>query len=641
MIAKPVLSSFRVRSPALLLAASAIAVAIPTAASAQVKFKMDVSPLVGGLEDRFTVTVEIELPGISGPDRYWHPTFRYFTVLESTEPQKSTYSVSDPSTGRRLTTSVVRTYVIQPQRVGTLAITPARMKVGKTDYTTDVVYVTVTTGPVNTPSPVPTPVPVPRAGQDPTAAGGVGAPGFTPPDPRHATSDIFLHAVVDKTKLFVGEQAIVTWLLYTRTDILRWEPKPPRLDGLWAETLYEPTARFNYAEDRVGSLPYQVVIVAKRALFPTKPGKLSVSPLIANVASLSTAIGRKKRVASNAIQLQVEPLPAGAPPGFDPTYVGVFQVDASADRTEIDAAESLTLTLRVRGQGAIRRTTPPRLQLEGFEFREPRDFDETTDVSSDVVSGERVYRYWTTPKKGGSQDIPPIEITYFDPNTRTYDVARTKPISIVVRGDPSKVAKPEGATSHENVIAKDIRLIADHPAVESRRSALLFQSVWFWLLAALPPLVFAAVVSIDRLRRSLKKETPRARLRRARGRARQRFRVAEIHMRGNRIAKFYGELSRVLTDHIEERVGKPVQSMTRDELVDFLKARGFSESTVRQIDHDLEAFDQARFAPSASGQEEMKEALRKTKQLLGQIERTQLTEEPEAEAAGQAGRRSA
>jgi hypothetical protein len=157
----------------------------------------------------------------------------------------------------------------------------------------------------------------------------------------------------------------------------------------------------------------------------------------------------------------------------------------------------------------------------------------------------------------------------------------------------------------------------------------LYRSGWFWVLAGLPPFGFLIVVASDRLRQRLKRETPRSRLRRARGRARQRFRVAEIHIRGNRPAKFFGELAHVLYDHLEERVGQPVQSMTRPEMREFLHKKGFAASTIRKIDESLEAFDFARFAPSAAGPEEMREALRRTKELLRVIERTRLVEEGE------------
>lgn len=442
---------------------------------------------------------------------------------------------------------------------------------------------------------------------------------------------MFLYAVADKSEAYVGEQVTVTWMLYTRSEVLKFEPKPPSLDGWWTEILYEPDAYFTYQEDLVGGVPYVVAIVSKRALFPTRPGRLEVVPFRAKVASLTTAAGRSRELSSEPLYIKVKPLPDGAPAGFDPTYVGKFSVDSSVDRNEIDASESLTLTVKVKGQGAIRRTRAPRLDVAGFTFRAPRDTQDSVDLSSGVVQGERDYRYWTTPTKGGQLTIPAIELPYFDPASGTYQVARSRPIPVLVKGDPGKLVQSDNTSSHENLIPRDIRLIHDGSSISSRTLPRLYQSPWFWPMAGVPPLAFVMILGTDRVRQRLKKETPRSRLRRARGRARKHFRVAEIHLRGNRPAKFFGELSRVLYDHIEERIGQPVQSMTRDELRAFLAEKGFSDSTIKQIDHSLETFDFARFAPSAAGAGEMRSALRQLRDLLRRIERTRLAGEDDGE----------
>jgi hypothetical protein len=108
--------------------------------------------------------------------------------------------------------------------------------------------------------------------------------------------------------------------------------------------------------------------------------------------------------------------------------------------------------------------------------------------------------------------------------------------------------------------------------------------------------------------------------------------VAEIHIRGNRPAKFFGELARVLYDHIEERTGQSVLSMTRDELRGFLKDRGFQPDTIQEIDQTLETFDFARFAPSAAGPGEMRAQMRKLRDLLRTIEKTRLVQDAEEAA---------
>lgn len=611
----------RKRLTSALVAGVVVAGLAAPAAAKPLRFSLEVSPMAGGPDDTYTATVQIEVSGVSGPDRYWHPDFGDFEVV-GTQVKQGTSSVIDPAHGQQIRTVIIRRYELKPRRNGRLRIKAAKLKIGREEYETDDAWVMVgraTAGGTGVPVAPPTP-----GGADPTAVGGIGVPGFAPPDPKNRSLDMFLHVVADKSEVYLGEQVTVTWMLYTRSEVLKFEPKPPSLDGLWTEILYEPDAYFTYHEDAVGGVPFVVAIVSKRALFPTETGRLEIKPFRARVASLSTSVGRSRDLTSRAIPLTVKPLPPGAPPGFDPSYVGSFEVKSSVDRNEIDASESLTLTVEVSGIGAIRRTQPPRIAFPGFTFRAPRDTQDTVDTSTGTVRGERIYRYWTTPEQGGALTIPAVEVPYFDPRSGKYEVARSRPIDITVKGDPGKLAGHD-KDSRENIVPRDIRLIHAGEGISSRTVPRLYKSRWFWPLLALPPLAFALVIATDRVRQRLKKDTPRARLRRARGRARKRFRVAEIHIRGNRPAKFFGELARVLYDYIEERTGQPVLSMTRDELRGFLTDKGFEPATIQEIDQSLETFDFARFAPSAAGPGEMRAQMRQLRELLRKIEKTRLS----------------
>jgi hypothetical protein len=244
------------------------------------------------------------------------------------------------------------------------------------------------------------------------------------------------------------------------------------------------------------------------------------------------------------------------------------------------------------------------------------------------VRGERVYRYWATPEKGGQQRIPPLRIPYFNPRAERYEIARSHPIDIIVHGDPKALGIDQGS-DRENFIAPDIRLIKDGNTISSVTIPRLYRSGWYWLLSLVPVLGFLAIVITDWVRRGMRKDTPRSRLRRARGRARKRFRVADIHLRGDRPSRFFGELAHVIYEYIEERVGQPVQSMTRPELRGFLGAHGFDTETIDRIDEELQNCDFARFAPAASGPGEMKAALRRTRDLLREIEKTRAVDRPQ------------
>jgi len=589
-----------------------------------VELILKVSPTMGTVNDEFTVTVQQTIRGVNAPERYWPPDFGDFTVIDQ-RSQQSTQWLVDPRRGQEIINVETRWYRLRANRVGRIRIGEARIKVDGAEYKTKPVVVDVLpAGKQLAPT-----APDPATGG---TAGGSDVPGFTPP-PEAVVKPTFLHVVADRNKVFAGEQVTVTWLLYTRSDVLKFDPKPPRLDGFWAETLFEPDRFFTYHPEVVAGREYAVATVAKRALFPTRTGKLTIPKYLAEVSTLYTSFAAPLRLESEELTIEVTPLPAGAPDGFDPAYVGNFSVEASVDRDAVAAGESLTLALTVRGAGAIRRTKVPPLVVDGFQVTAPADYDQRLDASSDVLKGERRYSYLLTPTRGGKLSIPRIELPYFDPGTAKYEVAASEPIPIMVVGDPSALSGKVGAgAAGENLIGRDIRPPRDVPSLSSRMVARFYHSRAFLVALAAPAGLFLLVVLIDKLRERLRRETPRARLRRARGRARKRLRVAELHIRGGRTAKFFGEVARVLVEMLEERVGEPVSAMTRERLREYLTMRGFPEETVDALARELENCDFARFAPSASGPGEMRAALRRVRALLGAIERVRPTARAEAAA---------
>ncbi len=602
-----------IRSKLALVSVSMVIGGTAAVAAPPTRFTMDVTPDAGSEADTYTVSVLLETSGLGGPDGYTDPEFDDWEVVDRMR-NDGTMTRFDPTLGRSIVTTALRRYRVVPKRVGKLRIGPARVRYGGQTYETRALTVSVSPAAAGA-------VPNADANTDPTLAGGVGAPGFVPPDPNERRP-FFIHVVADKQRVRVGEQVIVTWLLYARSEIFNYQAAPPRLDKLWSETLYEPTSFLTYHDAMVGRMPYLVTVLSKRAIFPVEVGKVEVAPFEASIASSLHGVTRLK---SKPVKLEVTPLPPGAPPGFDPTYVGVFTLEASVDRNAIDASQALTLTLVVKAKnGAIRRTRPPQLSFPGFSFREPRDYEENVTIEDGQVGGTRTYKYWTTPRQGGQQTIPPITVTFFNPVTEAYESTRSEPIAVMVRGDPGAVKETVERETRENIITRDIRLIRSGETISSRVTRQYYKSLWFWIIAGFPPAAFALVVAGDRVRERLSRETPRSRLRRARGRARQRFRVAEIHMRGNRPAKFFGELAHVIYDHIEERIGQPVASMTREELRQLLSQRGFKDTTIARIDASLESSDFARFAPSSGQVGEMKAALEHTRDLLKEIERTRL-----------------
>jgi oxygen tolerance protein BatD len=576
------------------------------AAGTPVEFSLAVSPSTGTEDEDFVATVQTVIHGINAAERYWPPDFGEFRVVDQRAQQSTQWSYN-PARGQEISNVEVRRYRLHANRAGKLRIGEARLRVDNVEYKTKPVIVDVlSAGKLPQPVPEETP-PVQGLGEGPLRS-------------------TFLHALVDKTSVTQGEQVTVTWLLYTRSEVLKFEPKPPKLDGFWVETLFDVQGYFGYHDEVVRGQQYAVAVVAKRALFPTRPGKLVIPRYEAELVTLTNSLtGDTPRLASPELTVEVQPLPPGAPAGFDPAWVGHFALEAKLDRPgeDVPAGDARTLTLFIRGTGALRRTHYPDVVIDGVKVEKPYDCDDKLDTSGDLIKGERKCLYLLRPLRGGKIAVGPIAVPFYDPATKSYDVARSEALELNVVGDPSQLGadKALAGAAKQNDIGRDILPPREEPRVGARVATQLYQSRWFLLALAAPGLAYALVILLDKLRQQWRRETPRARLRRARGRARKRLRTAELHIRGGRAGKFFGEVARVLIEHIEERVGEPISAMTRDQMREFLLRRGFPDETVEALARELENADFARFAPSASGPGEMRAALRRVRALLTAIER--------------------
>ena len=122
--------------------------------------------------------------------------------------------------------------------------------------------------------------------------------------------------------------------------------------------------------------------------------------------------------------------------------------------------------------------------------------------------------------RGGALQAGPVELPTYDPAARKYVTVRAAAIPIKVIGDPA-VASAQGLMpSPDNVIGRDIRPNREVPRASGRLVARTFEGRWLLFLVLTPALAYVLVVVADKTRERLRRETPRARLRRLDGRSR-------------------------------------------------------------------------------------------------------------------------
>ncbi|HEX4403746.1 MAG TPA: BatD family protein, partial [Polyangia bacterium] len=132
---------------------------------------------------------------------------------------------------------------------------------------------------------------------------------------------------------------------------------------------------------------------------------------------------------AQARRLEVADLPPGRPATFTGA-VGSFQVSASLAAQAIRAGEPTTLTIRVKGDGSFARLTSD--GLPSSDALKTYGVKTAFTRGTNPIAGEKVFTQTVVPTKAGDLTVPPVAVSYFDPQTRRYVTRRTMPITIAV-----------------------------------------------------------------------------------------------------------------------------------------------------------------------------------------------------------------
>jgi hypothetical protein len=586
-----------------------------------------------GLDETLRLTVTVDHDATQPYQGYTRPDVRDFDVVSQMENDSTQWTILNGVQSSRTTEQ--HTYLLRPLHKGPCTVPPASVRFDGRELKTRPIVVHVVgagKGP-NQQQPPQAQQPFPGFPGFPGFPS-LGGPIFGEPQGMRGDEDIYIEARADRPSAYVGEQVIVSWYLFSRADIRLYRTvAEPKHDDFWSEELYSPPGKLSWERRTVKGQEFEVALLVRKALFPMHAGKLTVTPLQAEATTLQTAFypGASAVRGSKPLVIEALPMPkSGQPDGFPTANVGRFEIAGALDRGRVKAGEAVTYTLTVKGRGNLRNVKLPRLGGESLE----RDFKvyepavkEQLLRDENGLGGTRSWSYLMLPRKGGGLTIPPVTLTWFDPEAKRYAQATAPAVTVTVEGDPEKIGAGKEAMK-ENVLGPRILplRIAHHVATQIGERVLRGRIFWAWL--GTPPGALLAIVLGGALRERLSRETARSKRRRARAAARRRMRACEMHIKGQRPSAFFGECARSLYELLEHRLGMKCESFTNEELRRVLVTRGFDSELAGAIASELENCDFARFAPSASGPGEMRAAIRRVKHLLTMIEKAPLVGEP-------------
>lgn len=170
-------------------------------------------------------------------------------------------------------------------------------------------------------------------------------------------------------------------------------------------------------------------------LIPTEAGEITIDPItvVFDVTTPGARAPVRMMQRSEPTTLRVKPLPTQGRPDTFTGLVGRFAISATAEPKAVNVGDPIDLFVTVQGAEPMRgvRTGPDLAPQPAW-----RDFRLSPDGWRFEPGGEFGQRLFKTTVRAGTaniNEIPPIELAYFDPEAGEYRTARSAPIPLEVR----------------------------------------------------------------------------------------------------------------------------------------------------------------------------------------------------------------
>ena len=245
-----------------------------------------------------------------------------------------------------------------------------------------------------------------------------------------------VQASVDRRECFVGEPIVATFTLISNIVAGAEVVKNP---GFYGFSVVEmPRGRIQLTEMDMAA-GYEKHLLRKVQLYPMQAGTLVIDEMtVYNIAEWpDAATGRtsEKEILLNSapISIVVKPLPPSPVDTFTGA-VGKFNLQAQLKQTSFKAGQTGKLQVTLSGAGNFLQLPIPEVAwpngIEGFEPKVEED------LQKEVVPerGEKEFLFSFTTDSAGHYTIPPIRLTYFNPQTKKYETASTESLQFTVTG---------------------------------------------------------------------------------------------------------------------------------------------------------------------------------------------------------------
>ena len=577
---------------------------------AQGKFVATASKTNVGVGEQFEVDFTIN----AGGTHYTQPDFHDFQVLSGPNISSSFASINGVST-----MSISYGYILSATKEGTFTIDEAAIVLNGHTLTTNSIKIKVK-------GQAP-----PQQAQQAQAA----APDDNPKvDTKDLSKQIFVRAVTDKTRAYVGEQIKVYYKIYTRVGILGGQPdKAPDLNGFWNQDV-QSKGQNTWKSEVYKGIRYNVTTVKQSMLFPQHAGDLTIDPLaitfmvelrLPSRNVLDDMYGNVKDLKYSAksqpITIHAMALPTVGKPADFTGAVGNYTVYSDVDKKELKANETLNYTIDISGTGNLNLINSPKIAPPvDVEKYDPKTNDHIV-VDSNGVSGSRQFSYLLIPRHQGNFTLNPVEFTFFNPSTQKYVTIPTKPFTIKVdKGDAQANVPAFNSSEQQDIklLGSDIRYIKTASADVFKDGEGFYDSALYYILLLLGPVLFIGALFYRRWMTEYNSDIVRVRSREASRMAAKHLAFAQKELTAGNRSAFYDAVAKGLYGYLSDKLNIPVSDLNKENIITQLQARKLDSTIITQLVDTMDLCEMARFAPVTGISEQ--QVFDKAKNTINEIE---------------------
>lgn len=519
--------------------------------------------------------------------------------------------------------TVSYSYVLQPRKMGKFTVPAATVSIQGKDFSSNSLTIEVTVG---------SPKQQPQQ-QQPTSQ----------PHDVSLGDELFLRAIIDKEAAYVGEPVVVTYKVYTRVAVQNFGlKKQPRTIGFWSEEF--PIAnQLDGTIETVNGKQYKAYAIRKVALFPTQSGPLEIDPLeitcVARVRQKRQSSGDnffdrffddpffdsyqsiEKDLKSQTLKITVKPLPIMNQPLSFKGAVGDFTMTTTLDKKSMKTNESATLKVKIEGTGNIKLLESPSISFPtDVDHFDPK-MDESIVKNGGIVSGAKTFEYLLIPRYPGERTIPPVEFSYFDLSKKKYVTLTSNAFTLNIEKGKAEETSSGSYAGHEvRYLTQDISPIKSSNKALRRAGDPLLPFTTIFLMYLIPIAGMTGLILYRRKYNHDHADVIGFKMRRAIRAAEKRLAQARKFLDENKIDDYYTEVARALWGYVQDRFAIPTSEASHEIIDEKLRENNIPEEITHQLKQAIDLTEYARYSPTRSSGEEMKNLYEHARDAIAAVE---------------------